>query len=354
LRSLEYFLFSKDLMLPHQALQLKVKAGRVNGNVRRLRSHNSIGISMVKNKNINLIFVILSFTFGCQTNAIELERTTFVVHNQQIQLVRTDSLFDWYLKKQNISDYTAASNEFLYGPIQKEILDNAEAPFMFETIRAPYQQGTHLEKEIALLKSTDLTGLVKEALDKITSSLPGPDTKIIIMPANPMAHDLFEKYNICMNAITVGSGKIIIQIDPTFPQWKQTLPYVIAHEYHHSTWISRNWKNADFSVLEYLIFEGRADAFATSLYPNVLSPWTTMITKEEENIFWNKIKDEIFQRGHERINKVMFGDHGISFGSGYTIGFNIVQSFKRTHPDVTDKSMIDMSPDDIFKQCKYK
>jgi len=309
---------------------------------------------MVNNKNVSCIILVIFFALGCRVNAIELEKTTFVVHNQQIELIRTDSLFEWYSKKQNISDYVTASNQFLYGPIQQEMLVNAEAPFMFETIRAPYQQGLHLEKEIALLKSSDLTGLVKEALGKITSNLPGPNTKIVIIPANPAAHDLFIKYNICMNAITVGSGKIIIQIDPTFPQWKETLPYVIAHEYHHSAWISRNWKNADFSVLEYLIFEGRADAFATRMYPNVLSPWTTMINREQESMVWNKIQGEIFQRGPDRINKVMFGTNDIPFGSGYTIGFNIVQSYRLNHLGVSDKAMIDLSADELFKQSHYK
>ena len=309
---------------------------------------------MANNKNVSHIILVIFFALGCRVNEIELEKTIFVVHNQQIELIRTDSLFDWYSKKQDISDYVAASNQFLYGPIQQEMLVNAEAPFMFETIRTPYQQGLHLEKEIALLKSSDLTGLVKEALGKVTSNLPGPNTKIVIMPANPAAHDLFTKYNICMNAVTVGSGKIIIQIDPTFPQWKETLSYVIAHEYHHSAWISRNWKNADFSVLEYLIFEGRADAFATSMYPNVSRPWTTMINKEQETIVWKKIEDEVYQRGPDRINKVMFGNNDIPFGSGYTIGFNIVQSFKLNHPDASDKAMIDLSADELFKQSHYK
>jgi uncharacterized protein YjaZ len=129
---------------------------------------------------------------------------------------------------------------------------------------------------------------------------------------------------------------------------------VIAHEYHHSVWISRNWKSADFSLIEYLIFEGRADAFAAGLYDSVKSPWTTMINKEQENIVWNAIMPDIFQRGHERINKVMFGSEGIPFGSGYTIGFNIVRSFKQNNPKYSDKEIIDLAPEEILKMSKYK
>jgi uncharacterized protein YjaZ len=300
------------------------------------------------------LFFVLFNMFGCQSNTVDFERTTVTINNQKFELITTYSIFDNYLSSQTGSDYTSASNNLIYEPIQKEIIDNAEAPFMFETIRAPYQPGKSLKNEIDLLKSSDVINIVKKSLSYITVSLPGPNTKIIIMPANPSMHDLFLKYNICMNAITLGSGKIIVMIDPTFNDWQKTLPYVIAHEYHHSAWISKHWKNADFSLIEYLIFEGRADAFATSLYNDVESPWTVMINREQEKTVWSQIEPDIFQRGHERINKVMFGSLDIPFGSGYTIGFNIVKSFKKNNPKYSDKEIIDLTPEEILTMSKYK
>jgi uncharacterized protein YjaZ len=301
-----------------------------------------------------LLFFVLFNLFGCQIKAFNFGRTNVTINNQRFELITTDSLFGNYLSNKTSSDLTSASNNLIYEPIQKEIIDNAEAPFMFETIRAPYQPSEFLKKEVELLRNSDLINIAKKALSNITLNLPGPNTKIIFMPANPSIHELFLKYNICMNAITLGSGKIIIMIDPTFNNWEKTLPYVIAHEYHHSTWISRNWKNADFSLIEYLIFEGRADAFATSLYNDVKSSWTTMINRNQERTVWSKIESEAFERGHERINRVMFGSQDIPFGSGYTIGFSIVQSFKRNNPEYSDKEIIDLKPEEILKMSKYK
>ncbi len=307
-------------------------------------------------KNIinNFLFFMLFLLLGCQGNASNFERVTTTINNQKFELITTFSLFESYNNNQTNSDIAAASNDFIFGPVQKEIIENAQAPFMFETIRIPYQPGELLKKETELLKASDLISILEKALKNITAKLPGPDTKIIIMPANPSMHDFFLKYNMCMNAVTIGSGKIIVMIDPTFPNWKNTLPYVIAHEYHHSAWISRNWKDANFSLLEYLIFEGRADAFATSLYADVKSPWTTMINSEQEKIVWNKIEGDIFKRGPEIINKVMFGNQDIPFGSGYTIGFNILKSFKKNNPEYTDKTILDLNPEEILKMSSYK
>jgi len=291
---------------------------------------------------------------GCQSNAYEFERTKVTINNQKFELITTFSLFDNYINKQYSSDFASASNDLIYNPIQKEIIENAEAPFMYETIRSPYQPNELLKKEIDLLRSSDLLNIVQKALSNITINLPGPNTKIIFMPANPSMHDYFSKNNMCMNAVTIGSGKIIIMIDPTFAIWKETLPYVIAHEYHHSTWISRNWKSPDFSLLEYLVFEGRADVFAKNLYNNVSNPWTKMVNEKQEKKVWKIIEPELFQRGHEIINKVMFGSDNIPFGSGYTIGFNIVESFKKNNPKYSDKEIIDLKPEEILKMSKYE
>ena len=308
----------------------------------------------MKYTNSYFILIMLFYLLGCRSSTSEFERTNVIINNQKFELITTYSLFDDYLSQQNNSDLTSASNNIIYEPIRKEIIDGAEAPFMFETIRIPYQPGDLLKNEVELLRSSDLLGITKKALSNITSNLPGPDTKIIFMPANPAMHDLFMKYNLCMNGVTLGSGKIIIMIDPAFQQWKKTLPMVLAHEYHHSTWISRNWKDSDFTLLEYLIFEGRADAFASNLYKDVENPWTTMINKEQEDEVWELIKPEIFMKGHDRINKVMWGNKDIPVGSGYAIGLHIVKSFKLNNPKHSDREIIDLQPEEILKMSTYK
>ena len=297
-----------------------------------------------------LVFILFP---GCQKGTGTLERTMAVINGQKFELITTYALFENFLTRQGNSDDAVNSNQYIYEPIQHEILQNAEAPFMFETIHIPYRQDSLLKQEIALLRSADITSIIKKALGTITSKLPGPDTKIIIMPANSVMHEIFLKYGVCINAVTLGSGKIIIQIDPTFPQWQETLPYIVAHEYHHSTWISRNWKSADFSVLEYLVFEGRADAFATTLYSHIKNPWTMMVPKAQEQAVWNIIKPELLQHGHERINRVMAGDKDIPMGSGYTLGFHIVQSFKQHHTEYTDKEIIDLEPEKLLALSSY-
>jgi len=265
-------------------------------------------------------------------------------------------LIDNYLSSsdKHNSNILNSSNKYIYKPIQHEIIDHAEAAFLFNTIKVPYETNDQLRNEIELLRSSDLLPIIKESLTKITQELPGPNTKIIILPASSLSRQTLEKNKIPISGITLGSGKIILSIDPTFKNWIDFLPYCIAHEYHHSTWISRIWVSADFSLIEYLVFEGRADLFASEQYCAVSNPMTNFLTKDQESEIWKLIKNDIFEKGHERINQVMFGTDNIPFGSGYNIGFNIVRLFKEKNTASLTLNLIDMDPEEIFKHSGYE
>lgn len=301
------------------------------------------------------ILIGLAIT-GCGRKVPDFERTVFNINNQRIEVLTAFGLMDNYLSDSGLrpADIVSSSNRYIYKPIEDEILDNAEAAFLFNTIKVPYERDDYLRNEIEILRSSELLLNIKESLTRITKELPGPDTKIIILPASSLNRPMLDKLQLPISGITLGTGKIILSIDPGFQNWTELLPYCLAHEYHHSTWCSRNWESADFSLIEYLVFEGRADLFASELYTDVSNPLTDILTKGQESEIWRLIENEICEKGHERINKVMFGADNIPFGSGYNIGFNIVRLFKDKNPASMTRDLIDMDPEEIFKNSGYE
>ena len=293
---------------------------------------------------------------GCTEKVPDFERTAFNINNQRIEVLTTFNLIDNYLSNTSKlhDNIIKSSNKYIYKPIRDEILDNAEAAFLFNTIKVPYETNDYVRNEIELLKSSDLLTIIQETFTKIIKELPGPDTKIIILPASSLNRPTLEKLKLPISGITLGSGKIILSIDPTFQNWTDFLPYCIAHEYHHSTWCSRNWISADLSLIEYLVFEGRADLFASEQYNSFSNPLTNFLTKDQESEIWGLIKNEIFEKGHDRINQVMFGSDQIPFGSGYNIGFNIVRLFKEKYPASSTRELIDINPKEVFEHSGYE
>ena len=303
----------------------------------------------------NILIVGILLLAGCENDIPDFERTNFKIKGQEFEILSTKGIFNNYVNKyKNYKDFSQASEKLIFNPIEREILKDAEAPFMINSIRIPYELTENFGKQISLPGTSEVIDVIKMSLYSITDLLPGPDIKIIILPTSTIIQETLEKYKMPGYGVTIGSGKIIIAINQTSPNWKEFLSYAIAHEYHHSTWTSRNWISSDFSLVGYLIFEGRADAFAVSLNNNIEIPAAKFITPDQESVVWDMIKPELNMKGSDRIIKVMFGDDEIPYGSGYTIGYGIVKAFRENNPDYSDLEIIDMMPDKILKLSGYK
>ncbi len=292
---------------------------------------------------------------ACKDDIPDFERTNLEINGQKFEILLTHEIFNNYIKEyKNYKDFSKASKKLIFNPIENEILENAEASFMINNIKIPYELSENLKSQINAYNSDEIVGIIKTSLNSTVKLLYGPDTKIIVMPTSPLMQESLDKSQLPCYGVTIGSGKILIAINPTLPDWKEFLSYAIAHEYHHSTWISRNWISSDFSLIDYLVFEGRADAFAVSVYDSFQIPATRFLTQNEETYVWNLIKPELDLKGSDRLIKVMFGNNEIPYGSGYTIGYGIVKAFKENYPDYSDLQIIDMEPKKIFELSGYE
>lgn len=306
---------------------------------------------------IRFVYILfgLLLLIGCKDDIPDFERTNFEINGQKFEILLTHEIFNNYLKEyKNYDDFSKASKKLIFSPIENEILENAEASFMINNIKVPYELSENLKSQVNALDSGEFIDIVKTSLKSIVKLLPGPDTKIIVMPTSPLMQESLKRFQLPCYGVTIGTGKILLAINPTLPNWKEFLSYAIAHEYHHSTWISRNWINSDFSLIDYLVFEGRADAFAASIYDGFQIPATRFITQNKETYVWNLIKPELDLKGSDRIIKYMFGNNEIPYGSGYTIGYGIVKIFKEKYPEYSDLQIIDMESKKILELSGYK
>jgi uncharacterized protein YjaZ len=137
--------------------------------------------------------------------------------------------------------------------------------------------------------------------------------------------------------------------------WIPWVGYNVAHEYHHSQWMARNpdRDTFQFTLLEYLVFEGRADNFASQI-THLNGDWSHSISAEEQCTVFNQIEPSLSKTG-PILPKVMFGWPGSGYPqwAGYTLGFGIVNSFLRTHPRDSIESWTRMSAADLFAASHY-
>ncbi len=292
---------------------------------------------------------------ACASGTSVFERQEFVVNGQAMEVLTARALFARYLRdRSRYPDDATASRDLLFSPIAREMIDDrTQAPFMFAAVAVPYAADSTLLREVARFGPSDIAAIVSRSMPAITESLPGPHTRILVLPASPSMRPYLIRYHVAGYGVTLGAGKIIVAVDPSQRGWELFLAYAVAHEYHHSAWISKHWVSPNFTLLQYLVFEGRADNFAKSVNPGFEIPADRYLSEDRERAVWDLVRPRLQQTGREPINEVMNGTADIPFGSGYTIGYHIVSAFRRRHPGYADRQVTDVEPAAILDSSGY-
>jgi len=309
-----------------------------------------------------LLIVLFINPSACDINSsdVQFKIIKFSQLDQNFSIVSSYLSMSTYVEKtkENRRNIAKIYNKYIFNPIWNDFASEGEYSFLAESIKSPIYDLEGLNNEIKILSISGVEDTVKAGLEKISRVLPGPNTTIYLHAIDPKYKQYlpnsYKELNPGIMAHTFGSGKILVLIDPTVSNWIKVIPKVIAHEYHHSVWTSRNFKTKNFSLIEYLIFEGRADSFAELLYPDIKVPWTNMFGSEKERSVWYEMKYFLKSRNEHVNMRMVVGDNDIPFGSAYTIGYRIMLEFLKNNPEVTLSEWTDMEAEEILLKSKYE
>lgn len=143
-----------------------------------------------------------------------------------------------------------------------------------------------------------------------------------------------------VSAVTAGRGRIILRVHPD-ADWQAALPYSLAHEMHHSYWLQHHFASENvFTLADYLVFEGRADYFAGSLFEH-RAPWTMALDATAYDSTWRIVSRNLNATDWETLEASMFGapQAGIPMWAGYTIGYRLVFERMAREPALDLKTM---------------
>ncbi|MGA9288211.1 MAG: DUF2268 domain-containing putative Zn-dependent protease [Anaerobacillus sp.] len=194
-----------------------------------------------------------------------------------------------------------------------------------------------------LMQQNEINNIIKQSLVKAATKLPGGKKTIFVRPIDPQA-SIIKRMN-GVAAITLSKDAIVIMLDPSFK--KEMLKYVVAHEYHHSLFLEES--ENDFSLLNGIIFEGKAESFASRLYPNISAPWSEPLSSEDEKVVLEKVRSNVDSRSVDIYNQFQDGNvnNNIPMWSNYKIGFKITESYLTNHPEVSIKDWTMKSGEEI-------
>jgi uncharacterized protein YjaZ len=301
-------------------------------------------------RGVLLLIIISSTITSC-------EKLTAADQEQQFTVVSVYEGMDIYVESARSDPEADLDDLFRKNVIDaywKECAEGGEYKLLAEgALENPIVDLDGLEEEIESLRNSRIEEIVVEALKQSSALLEGPDTTVCIAALDP-ENSFVKEYMNGVAGRTFGSGKILIQANLQ-DDWEDRVSYAIAHEYHHSVWTFLYYeRNEGNDLLNYLVFEGKADSFARLVYPNIETPWTDALTTEQEAQQWRKMEPQLSITDYGVKQRYIFGDgRSVPLWSGYTIGFHIVQSFLQQNPETTIDEWTGMDANEILTQSGY-
>ncbi|MGE6486877.1 DUF2268 domain-containing protein [Paenisporosarcina sp. NPDC076898] len=313
-------------------------------------------------KKLTCIFMIFSLLLTLVSCSNETEK---VAHPKETKF-QTPVVFEHKGQEFKIHTYYQEFEDFLESAKkQPEKVDELYRQSVVEAFRVVhgYSYINHwmftpptdikaLEKSMDALvdKQERINELIAEALKESAEQLPGGNKSVYVMPAIPEMKE-FLKVMSYVSGEVWNKNTIIILIDPEFLE--EHLKYTVAHEYHHGVALEQA---GVYSVLDRSVMEGKADAFAKMIYPNVEVPWIEPLAGPAKEQAWKLFMENRDSTDLELWYEFFNGNpaKGLPQWSNYKIGYQIMESFQKENPDVSLEEWTKLPGEEILLMSKYK
>ena len=297
---------------------------------------------------VTLLTIMLSASLATTSGQTTSDKIIFLTdfYTTFIDKVKTDDKSGDSIYKENIQN-----------PICNKYFQKSEYAIIVKDFFAtPIKNTSEIEKSIdriALSREVIKTKIIG-ALKKSRQYIDNDSLTIYIIPVNPESRQVIEGMTGIMG-LTAGSKQIILTIEPDILGWENMLEYAVAHEFNHAYWTSVNFgKSAKWTLLDYLVFEGRGDYFAHLLYPNVVAPWIMSLTENQRSDLWNKIKPNLQSEDISYQMEVMFGSRNYPVWGGYSVGYDIVLTALTNNKKLKAVNWTNLGSGKILELSKYK
>ena len=222
-----------------------------------------------------------------------------------------------------------------------ELLNNG----LFEPI-----EWTGIEKRLLKMADRRIWRSVEKEYQMLKEKWCGPEATIFIFPIKIESANTLKKNGIAY------PGKIILFISSDISEYG--LKSLIAHEYNHvCRFENLGLELNNIPLKDSLIIEGLGEYSVQDQYgEQCLAPWTKKYSFEETIELWRKyFVPALNMTGRDKQSEFMYGNNNNPFPDwiGYSIGYQIVDSFQKKHGPFLKGEFYSISSDEIIAGSKY-
>jgi len=191
---------------------------------------------------------------------------------------------------------------------------------LFDLLRLETPRKTALAL-VSQLDEARIPEVIGQAFARAAAALPGTPITVCVYLVE-LTKGI--PYLAGVGGTSMGAGRIHIYLHPTADRFAK-LPYTVAHEYYHEV---ERIKAPPLTPDDVLVSEGKADYFATQLYPQVRPPHTVPGTGELR-VAW-----QAFAR-YRRMDRAAFRSafmiaappSELPLWAGYKLGFEVAKQY---------------------------
>jgi uncharacterized protein YjaZ len=304
-----------------------------------------------------LALMVLFQVFGCgQPKQVDANKKQAPFH----EVIYLDKYYTDFLEaiRADSSNRDSIYSSHIKDKIVSEHFSKAEYPdFASGWFSKPVKSTSELAKYISDLSAhrKEMEGVISSAYLRCNNYIKNDSVIFYVVPSSADKKKVMEEMGGAAG-FTPGSKQIILQIDFSIKTWKESLKFTISHEFNHACLIKEHpGEMREWTLLRYLVFEGKADAFAGLIYPleKVEIPNTFFLTDKGKKALWLKIKPALQSDNWDIMMEVMFGSKNYPHYGGYTLGVVIIETALKNHPELLKTNWTYLDANSFLKLSDY-
>ena len=191
---------------------------------------------------------------------------------------------------------------------------------------------------------------IETTVQKCFKTLPHPEQEVFVF-----VFPWFPDKEICklmggVNAVAV--HECVMHLFLSHKDFTQkALTETVAHEYNHLVFY--HYQGAEkYALIDHMVMEGLAEHFREDVVGGKPSPWATALTKKEAPKELDGLKDKLNSKNAKLHTQVLYGSKKYKRWTGYSIGYWMVELFKKKNKKKSWEDIIQTKTSTIFSLYK--
>ncbi|WP_337874809.1 DUF2268 domain-containing putative Zn-dependent protease [Exiguobacterium sp.] len=245
--------------------------------------------------------------------------------------------------KQNFKKYVL---DYIGEVGEEEKIDTSLIKTNFSLKPTPHKQQLLKQLDTLIDKHDEIKEIITSTYADSNQVLPKKKSTVFIAPYNPeFFYDSGPMEGVGASAY---KDAFILFLDTDYD--KGVLAHSTAHEYHHLILRDQNEYNLS-SILESIIIEGKADAFADRIVKGVTPPWYVPIDDATMEHIASRVNDY-----ETSFNDFVVGNNqkDIPRWSNYILGRDVLHEYLTAHPELSISEWTFKEDHEILEGYKYE